>query len=95
MLTGFVASAEFLNMITWIIVNHDERIAYVDDIKAFHFGSKYFVEVDIVLPDTMGIRESHDIGETLQIKLERLDEVERVFVHVDFESGYNHHLTQL
>ena len=95
MLTGFTASSEFINMLTWVILNHDDRIIYIDDVKAFHFGSKYFVEVDIVLPETMAIRESHDIGETLQIKLERLDQIERVFVHVDYECGYRHHLTQM
>ena len=95
LLTGFTASPDFINMLTWVIVNHDPRILYIDDLKAFHFGNNYFVEVDLVLPESMAIRESHDIGETLQIKLERLDEVERVFVHIDYETGYLHHLTQL
>ena len=95
MLTGFTASTEFINMLTSLILKHDSRILYIDDVKAFHFGSKYFIEVIIVLPETMAIRESHDIGETLQIKLERLDQVERVFVHVDYECGYRHRLTRL
>uniref|UniRef100_A0A0A0LXC5 Cation efflux protein cytoplasmic domain-containing protein n=1 Tax=Cucumis sativus TaxID=3659 RepID=A0A0A0LXC5_CUCSA len=29
--------------------------------------------------------EAHAIGETLQIKIEKLPEVERAFVHLDFE----------
>jgi cation diffusion facilitator family transporter len=95
LLTGYTASREFINMLTWVIVNHDPRILYIDDLKAFHFGNNYFVEVDMVLPASMPIRESHDIGETLQIKLERLEEVERVFVHIDYETGYRHHLTSL
>ena len=33
----------------------------------------------------MKLRESHDIGESLQLKIERLPEVERAFVHLDYE----------
>ena len=32
--------------------------------------------------------ESHDIGEDLQNKLETLPNVERAFVHVDYESEH-------
>jgi hypothetical protein len=37
--------------------------------------------------------ESHDIGESLQIKLEKLVNVERAFVHVDYETSHKpeHH----
>jgi divalent metal cation (Fe/Co/Zn/Cd) transporter len=43
------------------------------------------VEVDIVLPEDMLLNQAHNIGETLQEKLEQLQEVERAFVHIDFE----------
>jgi divalent metal cation (Fe/Co/Zn/Cd) transporter len=33
----------------------------------------------------MPLSQAHDIGESLQEKLEQLPEVERAFVHVDFE----------
>ena len=33
----------------------------------------------------MPLSEAHDIGEALQNKLEKLEEVERAFVHLDFE----------
>jgi divalent metal cation (Fe/Co/Zn/Cd) transporter len=33
----------------------------------------------------MPLSKAHDIGEALQEKLEQLPEVERAFVHVDFE----------
>lgn len=45
-------------------------------------------QVDIELPDDMLLREAHDIGETLQNKLEALPEVERAYVHLDFECGH-------
>ena len=35
-------------------------------------------------PDTP-LRESHDVGIMLQHKIERLEEVERAFVHIDYQ----------
>ena len=45
-------------------------------------------QVDIELPEDMHLREAHNIGETLQEKLEDLPEVERAYVHLDFESTH-------
>ena len=45
-------------------------------------------QVDIELPEQMYLREAHDIGEALQNKLEALAEVERAYVHLDFESTH-------
>ena len=41
------------------------------------------VEMEIVLPGNMTVRESHDIALALQHKIESLEEVERAFVHVN------------
>jgi divalent metal cation (Fe/Co/Zn/Cd) transporter len=53
-------------------------IKKIDTVRAFHFGTSYFVEIDIVLPENMPLKEAHDIGEELQKKIEDLPEVERV-----------------
>ncbi len=53
-------------------------ITKIDTVRAFHFGTSYFVEIDIVLPENMPLKEAHDIGEELQTKIEDLPEVERV-----------------
>lgn len=58
----------------------------MDTCRAYHAGNNLFVEVDIVLPPNMELRTSHDIGEALQQKLESLPDVERAFVHVDYET---------
>ncbi len=50
----------------------------IDTVRAFYFGTSYLVEVDIVLPETMVLKEVHDIGESLQKKIEDLPDVERV-----------------
>ncbi|CAL9100267.1 unnamed protein product [Musa textilis] len=39
------------------------------------------LQVDIELPEDLPLKEAHAIGETLQIRIEELAEVERAFVH--------------
>ncbi|GMY33165.1 metal tolerance protein 9-like [Fagus crenata] len=84
-LIGRTAPPEFLAKLTYLIWNHHEEIKHIDTVRAYTFGSHYFVEVDIVLPEDMFLNKAHNIGETLQEKIEQLPEVERAFVHVDFE----------
>ncbi|XP_051128647.1 metal tolerance protein 9-like isoform X3 [Andrographis paniculata] len=84
-LIGRTAPPDFLTKLTYLIWNHDEEIRHIDTVRAYTFGSHYFAEVDIVLPEDMPLNKAHNIGETLQEKLEQLPEVERAFVHIDFE----------
>ena len=85
-LVGHTADRRFLSKLTWIAANHDKRIETVDTVRAYTFGVNYLVEVDIQLSPDMALQQAHDIGESLQQKLESLDEVERAFVHLDFET---------
>ncbi|KAL4179124.1 hypothetical protein AMTRI_Chr13g85750 [Amborella trichopoda] len=87
-LVGKSAPPEYLQKLTYLIWNHDEEIKHIDTVRAYTFGSHYFVEIDIVLPGDMLLNQAHNIGETLQEKLEQLAEVERAFVHVDFEFSH-------
>jgi divalent metal cation (Fe/Co/Zn/Cd) transporter len=84
-LTGATAPPHFLNLCTFIAFNHSEHVMKVDTVRAYHFGSKFLVELDIVLPEGMPLKLTHDIGEALQMKLEALDDVQRAFVHMDYE----------
>ncbi|KNA17301.1 hypothetical protein SOVF_081290 [Spinacia oleracea] len=84
-LIGRTAPPEFLAKLTFLIWNHNEEIKHIDTVRAYTFGSHYFAEVDIVLPEDMRLNQAHNIGETLQEKLEQLPDVERAFVHIDFE----------
>ena len=74
-----------MNKCVYLALTHDPRILMIDTVKAYHSGEGLFVEVDIVLEKFMRLDEAHDIGESLQIKLEDLPEVERAFVHLDYE----------
>ncbi|TYK14250.1 metal tolerance protein 4 isoform X2 [Cucumis melo var. makuwa] len=83
-LVGKSAPPEVLQMLTYLVIRHPE-VKRVDTVRAYTFGVLYFVEVDIELPEELPLKEAHAIGETLQIKIEKLPEVERAFVHLDFE----------
>ncbi|KHG29762.1 Metal tolerance 4 [Gossypium arboreum] len=83
-LVGQSAPPEFLQKLTYLVIRHPQ-VKRVDTVRAYTFGVLYFVEVDIELPEDLPLKEAHNIGETLQIKIEKLPEVERAFVHLDFE----------
>ncbi|KAI9089733.1 hypothetical protein K1719_029026 [Acacia pycnantha] len=80
--------AEHVAKVKYLIWNHDERIENINTIRAYSFGSNYFVEVNIVLPKHTPLPLAHDIGESLQLKLEKLPQIERAFVHVDLHTDH-------
>ncbi|CAL9245956.1 unnamed protein product [Arabidopsis halleri] len=85
-LIGQSAPPEVLQKLTYLVMRQGgDNIKHVDTVRAYTFGVLYFVEVDIELPEDLPLKEAHAIGESLQIKLEELPEVERAFVHLDFE----------
>ncbi|KAM3224780.1 hypothetical protein ACQJBY_057880 [Aegilops geniculata] len=87
-LVGRSAPPEMLQMLTYLAMKHDARVQRVDTVRAYSFGALYFVEVDIELSEDMRLREAHAIGESLQERIEKLPEVERAFVHADFETTH-------
>ncbi|KAJ3172231.1 hypothetical protein HDU88_007049 [Geranomyces variabilis] len=87
-IVGKTADPSFLQRVTYIAVTHDPRVLQVDTCRAYHAGHHFFVEVDIVLPPDMIVCEAHDIAEALQNKLETLPNVERAFVHIDYETSH-------
>jgi len=84
-LTGKTAPPELLQALTFIARNHHPDIVAIDTVRAYHYGYKFMVELDIVLHPDMPLRIAHDIGEALQNKLETIEKVERAFVHLDYE----------
>jgi divalent metal cation (Fe/Co/Zn/Cd) transporter len=87
-MVGVSAPPEFLTQLTYLAWNHHEDIVCIDTVRAYTFGPNYFVEVDVVLPEEMPLRRAHDIGESLQNRIEEMDDVERAFVHIDFETAH-------
>ncbi|KAK7305566.1 hypothetical protein VNO77_43472 [Canavalia gladiata] len=86
-LVGQSAPPEVLQKLTYLVIRHPQ-VKRIDTVRAYTFGVLYFVEVDIELPEDLPLKEAHAIGETLQIKLEKLPDVERAFVHLDFECDH-------
>ena len=88
-LTGLSAEPSFLQRLTHIVYNYrPDVVTKIDSIQAIHFGTNFFTEVDIGLPGSMPLAEAHDIGAQLQSQLEAMDDVERAFVHLDFEFSH-------
>ncbi|CAN8279843.1 unnamed protein product [Cochlearia groenlandica] len=88
-LIGQSASPELLQKLTYLVLRQGgDNIKHVDTIRAYTFGVLYFVEVDIELLEDLPLKDAHAIGETMQVKLEQLPQVERAFVHLDFESRH-------
>ncbi|KAI7824776.1 cation efflux protein [Gamsiella multidivaricata] len=85
-LTGQAATAADIQQLTYMAYRFSNLIQAIDTVRAYYVGDGLFVEVDIVLPPDTPLSQAHDVGESLQGALERLDSVERAFVHVDYNA---------
>ncbi|TVY91128.1 Metal tolerance protein [Lachnellula willkommii] len=88
-LVGKSAPQDFLNKLVYVSLTHDTRIRKIDTARAYHSGDKYYVEVDVIMDSNERLQVTHDVAEKLQRKLEGLSDVERAFVHVDYEGEHN------
>ncbi|TEY19688.1 hypothetical protein BOTCAL_1871g00010 [Botryotinia calthae] len=87
-LTGAAASADERNVLLYLTMRFARTIKQIQGLQAYHAGDKLNVEVDIVLDESMSLRDSHDLGESLQYVLESVPTVDRAFVHQDY-AGWN------
>ncbi|VDK49976.1 unnamed protein product [Anisakis simplex] len=92
LLIGKTAKPEYMNRITKIAIEHDERIKFIDTLYVYHLGSKFLVELHVVMDRDLSLQQAHDISEPLQLKLERLPYVERAFVHCDYNFDPAEHI---
>jgi cation diffusion facilitator family transporter len=60
-----------------------EGVKGVHDIKAQFLGSSLHVEIHIVLDEKLSVREAHSIGKNVKYSVESMNEVDKVFVHID------------
>ncbi|ORX46131.1 hypothetical protein DM01DRAFT_1410782 [Hesseltinella vesiculosa] len=87
-LTGKAASTEDLKQLTYMAYRFSTKIQAVDTVRAYYNGDRLLVEIDIILPPECPLHEAHDVGEALQDALELLDNVERAFVHLDYNAHH-------
>lgn len=82
------ASSELYTVCTFCALHHDSRVRAIDRVTLYHVGPSCFAEVDIVLDPQMRLEECHDIGESLQVRIESVEGIERCFVHLDYETSH-------
>ena len=56
-----------------------------DIVRAYHFGPRYLVELEMVMDAGTPLKVSHDLALDLQQRVEAIADVERAFVHVDYD----------
>ena len=88
LLIGITADTDMQQLITYVSMTHSEKVKQIDTVRAWHSGPRLVVEVDVVMDPEESLRVSHDVAEELQMKLESLPDVERAYVHVDFETTH-------
>ena len=69
-LTGAAATADERNILLYLTMRFAKSIKKIQGLQAYHSGDKLNVEVDIVLDEQTTLRDSHDLGESLQYVLE-------------------------
>jgi cation diffusion facilitator family transporter len=85
-LTGAAATADERNVLLYLTMRFAKTIKQIQGLQAYHAGDKLNVEVDVVLDEGTSLRDSHDLGESLQYVLESVPTVDRAFVHLDYLS---------
>jgi len=91
-LTGKAAPEELIDEFMGLAERFHGRLI-IDTCRAYHFGPKFLVEIEVVMPADTPLKKSHDLGMELQYEIEGKDDVERCFVHIDYEKrGYDEHV---
>ncbi|KAK6331945.1 hypothetical protein TWF718_002482 [Orbilia javanica] len=89
LLVGTAADLDTQQLITYISMTHSPEILQLDTVRAYHSGPRLIIEVDVVMDPNCTLKHSHDIAEELQMKLESLPNVERAYVHIDYETTHS------
>ncbi|KAI1124728.1 cation efflux family-domain-containing protein [Nemania abortiva] len=89
LLVGKSAPRDFISKLIYLAMTHDSRILKVDTCRAYHAGQRCYVEVDIIMDMETHLKVSHDVSQSLQRKFEGLSNVERAFVHVDYDDDHD------
>lgn len=81
-LMGRSAEREFENMIR-DITSEIDGVKGINDLRSHYVGDKFHIEIHIEVDKDITTSVSHDIGNRVRFALEEIDEVHKVFVHVD------------
>ncbi|KAB2574851.1 Metal tolerance protein 3 [Lasiodiplodia theobromae] len=89
LLIGVSADVKMQQLITYIAMTHSDLILQVDTVRAYYSGPRIIAEVDVVMDSHLRLDAAHDVAEELQMKLEQMPQIERAFVHIDYETNHS------
>lgn len=81
-LMGTSASNEFYQNVRVITMNV-KGVKGINDLRSHYVGDKFHIEIHIEVDKDYSTKVSHDIGNEVKYALEKIEEVQKVFVHVD------------
>ena len=55
----------------------------MNDLKSHYVGNKFHIEIHIEVDKNMSTEKSHDVGKEVQKSIESIEEIQKVFVHID------------
>mmetsp|Transcript_6769 Transcript_6769/g.16603 ORF Transcript_6769/g.16603 Transcript_6769/m.16603 type:complete len:408 (+) Transcript_6769:141-1364(+) len=85
MLVGKSAPPELIAKLKAIAEGYHSQMK-LDIIRVYHFGTRFLVELEMVLPEDKTVKWAHDRSLKLQKLLEQQEDVERAYVHCDWKS---------
>jgi cation diffusion facilitator family transporter len=88
LLVGVAASVDMQQLITYVCLTHSDAIQGIDTVRVYHSGPRLIAEVDVVMDPSGTLMDTHDVAEALQFKLEHLPDIERAYVHIDYETTH-------
>lgn len=81
-LMGRSAGKDFEEMIREVTMGV-EGVKGINDLRSHYVGDKFHIEIHIEVDKDTSTSISHDIGNRVRFTLEDIEEVQKVFVHVD------------
>jgi len=55
----------------------------LNELRTYYVGDKFHVEIHIDVDKNLNTKESHDIGKQVQAEILKLEDISKVFVHID------------
>ena len=60
-----------------------EGVVGMNDLRSHYVGNKFHIEIHIEVDKHMTTQNSHDVGKEVQKAIESIEEIQKVFVHID------------
>ncbi|POS82370.1 hypothetical protein EPUL_006529, partial [Erysiphe pulchra] len=79
LLIGITASFDIYQLITYICATHSPTIQGLNTIRVYHSGPKLIAEIEILMHPDRSLRQTRHVAEELQIKLQKLPDIERAY----------------